>query len=91
MNRQLLFGGTLLAGCAAAGNAGAQPVPQDAGAAQRPNIVFILADDLGYGDLSCYGQQRFATPNIDALAQSGMRFTQCYSGTTVSADRKSVV
>ena len=89
MNRQLLFGGTLLAGCAAAGNAGAQPVPQDAGAAPRPNIVFILADDLGYGDLSCYGQQRFATPNIDALAQSGMRFTQCYSGTTVSAPSRS--
>ena len=40
-----------------------------------PNIVFILADDLGYGDLSCYGQQKFSTPNIDRLATQGMLFT----------------
>ncbi len=50
-----------------------------------PNVVFIIADDLGYGDLSCYGQQKFRTPNIDRLAEQGMLFTQCYSGTTVSA------
>ncbi|MDE5612974.1 MAG: arylsulfatase, partial [Odoribacter sp.] len=50
-----------------------------------PNVVFIIADDLGYGDLSCYGQEKFQTPNIDRLAAEGMRFTQCYSGTTVSA------
>ena len=56
---------------------------------RRPNIVFILADDLGWGDLSCYGQQLFQTPNIDALASNGMRFTQCYSGTTVSAPSRS--
>lgn len=56
---------------------------------QRPNIIFILADDLGYGDLSCYGQKKFETPHIDRLAQSGMRFTQCYSGTTVSAPSRS--
>lgn len=56
---------------------------------RRPNVVFILADDLGWGDLSCYGQQRFQTPNIDALASNGMRFTQCYSGTTVSAPSRS--
>ena len=56
---------------------------------KRPNIVFILADDLGWGDLGCYGQQRFETPNIDALAASGLRFTQCYSGTTVSAPSRS--
>lgn len=55
----------------------------------KPNIVFILADDLGWGDLSCYGQTRFRTPNIDRLAQEGMRFTQCYSGTTVSAPSRS--
>ncbi|HYP06800.1 MAG TPA: arylsulfatase [Bryobacteraceae bacterium] len=51
----------------------------------KPNIVFILADDLGYGDLGCYGQKRVATPNIDALAASGMRFTQFYCGSTVCA------
>ncbi len=51
----------------------------------KPNVVFIVADDLGYGDLSCYGQERFLTPNIDQVARHGMRFTQCYSGTTVSA------
>ena len=89
MNRQLLFGGALIAGCAAAQHADARPALQNATAEKRPNIVFILADDLGYGDLSCYGQQRFATPNIDAIAQSGMRFTQCYSGTTVSAPSRS--
>ncbi len=55
----------------------------------RPNVVFILADDLGWGDLSCYGQQLFSTPNIDALAGNGLRFTQCYSGTTVSAPSRS--
>lgn len=55
-------------------------------AAERlPNVVYILADDLGYGDLSCYGQTKFATPNIDALAKRGMRFTQHYSGSTVCA------
>ncbi len=50
-----------------------------------PNIVLILADDLGYGDLSCYGQEKFSTPNIDRLASQGMRFTQHYTGCTVSA------
>ncbi len=54
-----------------------------------PNIIYILADDLGYGDLSCYGQRRFSTPNIDRLAQEGMLFTQHYSGSTVSAPSRS--
>lgn len=52
---------------------------------QHINIIFILADDLGYGDLSCYGQQKFQTPNIDKLAAEGMRFTQFYAGSTVCA------
>lgn len=56
---------------------------------QKPNIVFILADDLGWGDLSCYGQTRFSTPNIDSIAARGIRFTQAYSGTTVSAPSRS--
>jgi arylsulfatase A-like enzyme len=51
----------------------------------RPNIVFILADDLGYGDLGCYGQKLILTPNIDALAAGGMRFTQFYAGSPVCA------
>ena len=52
---------------------------------KKPNIVFILADDLGYGDLGCYGQKVIATPNLDQLAAEGMRFTQSYAGSTVCA------
>jgi arylsulfatase A-like enzyme len=74
MKQQIITAATL---CIAA--------PAIAFAQKKPNIVFILADDLGYGDLSCYGQEKFETPNIDRLAQEGLRFTQCYSGTTVSA------
>jgi arylsulfatase A len=55
----------------------------------RPNIVYILADDLGYGDLSCYGQELFSTPNIDKLAETGLKFTQHYSGSTVCAPSRS--
>jgi arylsulfatase A-like enzyme len=55
------------------------------GAKRKPNIVFILADDLGYGDLSCYGQKRFETPHLDRMAAEGMRFTDHYSGSTVCA------
>ncbi|WP_298365804.1 arylsulfatase [uncultured Lutibacter sp.] len=56
---------------------------------QKPNIIYILADDLGYGDLSCYGQVNFQTPNIDKLADNGMKFTQHYSGSTVCAPSRS--
>ena len=55
----------------------------------KPNIIFILADDLGYADLSCLGQQKFSTPNIDRLAAQGMLFTQHYSGSSVSAPSRS--
>ncbi len=51
----------------------------------KPNIIFILADDLGYGDLGCYGQKRIQTPNIDRIAAEGVRFTQVYAGDTVCA------
>jgi arylsulfatase A-like enzyme len=54
-------------------------------AADRPNIVFILADDLGWGDLGCYGQAKIKTPNLDRLAREGVRFTQAYAGSTVCA------
>ena len=52
---------------------------------QKPNIIYIMCDDMGYGDLGCYGQQYIATPNIDRLASQGMRFTQAYAGSPVSA------
>ena len=55
----------------------------------NPNIIFILADDLGYGDISCLGQAKFSTPNIDTLASQGMMFTQHYSGSSVSAPSRS--
>ena len=56
-----------------------------------PNIVLIMADDLGYGDLGCYGQKHFQTPNIDALAELGMRFTQAYAGGPVCTSSRSVL
>src|SRR5437016_4571112 len=60
-------------------------------AKHKPNIIFILADDLGYGDLGCYGQTRIKTPNIDRLAAEGMRFTQCYAGSTVCAPSRAAL
>ncbi len=58
---------------------------------QKPNIVFIIADDLGYNDLGCYGQKIIETPNVDALSQHGIRFTQYYSGSPVSAPSRCVL
>ena len=51
----------------------------------KPNIIFILCDDMGYGDLGCYGQKYIQTPNLDRMAQEGMLFTQAYAGSQVSA------
>ena len=62
-----------------------RPDPSKKKQTDKPNIIFILADDLGYGDLSSYGQQKFKTPNIDRLATEGMKFTQMYAGSTVCA------
>lgn len=62
-----------------------------AAAAKPPNIIYILLDDAGYGDLSCYGQEKFTTPNVDRLAREGMRFTQHYSGSTVCAPTRSTL
>src|ERR1051326_3610048 len=62
--------------------------PQDS----PPNIVFILADDLGYADVSCYGRPDFTTPNVDRLASDGMRFTQAYANSAVcSATRTALI
>ena len=57
----------------------------EAMASSSPNIIFIMADDLGYGDLGCYGQEKIKSPNIDGLAADGLRFTQTYAGCTVCA------
>ena len=67
--------------------ADAQGTPQ----VQRPNILLIQADDLGYGDLSAYGQARFSTPNLDRLAREGIRFTNYYSGSTVCAPSRAAL
>ncbi len=60
-------------------------------AARQPNIVLILADDLGYGELGCYGQTKIQTPNLDRLAQNGIRFSQAYSGSPVCAPCRCVL
>ncbi len=62
-----------------------RPVPR------QPNIIFILADDLGYGEVGCYGQTKIKTPSIDRMATEGMRFTQFYAGSTVCAPSRSVL
>jgi len=58
---------------------------------EKPNIIFILADDLGYADLGCYGQRHILTPNLDRMAAEGIRFTDCYAGATVCAPSRSVL
>lgn len=58
---------------------------QSKATSERPNIVFILADDLGYGDISCFGSQFVKTPNIDNLSKTGTTFTQCYAGSAISS------
>lgn len=65
--------------------------PLVSSAAERPNIVYILADDAGYGDLGCYGQKAFTTPNLDRLAAEGMKFTHHYAGGTVCAPSRCVL
>ena len=75
---------TLACVCAAA-------CPAICHAADRPNIIFILADDLGYGDLGCQGQKNIRTPNVDRLAAEGTRFTQFYAGSTVCAPSRCVL
>ncbi len=68
-----------------AGATVAAVLPAAAKKVETPNVIYILVDDLGYGDLSCYGQTKFSTPHIDALANGGMQFMQHYAGSTVSA------
>jgi len=68
-------------------------IPRSARAAQpgKTNLLFILADDLGYGDLGCYGQREIQTPHIDRLARQGVIFTACYAGSTVCAPSRCVL
>jgi len=58
---------------------------------QKPNVIYILADDLGYGELGCFGQELIETPNIDKLADNGIKFTQHYSGAPVCAPSRCVL
>ena len=77
-NLPVALGALLLAPLAALGGLGESKEKQ-------PNIIFILADDLGYGDLGCFGQKVLKTPRLDEMAAQGMRFTQFYAGCTVCA------
>jgi arylsulfatase A len=86
MRRQLLAA----AGIAVLAFAGSPPRAQTQ-TPGRPNIILIQADDLGYGDLSAFGQKRFQTPSLDRLAREGMRFRQYYAGTTVCAPSRSAL
>ena len=87
----------LLGACAQSPTGDSAPAPPDAPTAAeaplptRPNIVFLLADDLGYGELGSYGQDKIRTPNLDRLAAQGMRFTQHYSGSPVCASARATL
>ncbi len=80
---RVMVGVGILLACGVGPVAGATPA--------RPNVVFILADDLGWGELGCYGQKRIPTPNLDRLAAQGMRFTRHYSGAPVCAPSRCVL
>jgi arylsulfatase A-like enzyme len=66
-------------------------VAQLASGQERPNIIFIMADDLGYAELGSYGQKQIKTPHLDQLASEGMKFSQFYSGSSVCAPARSVL
>ena len=83
MSRAIVWGGSLLVVLG-------MVIPA-AAAQDRPNIIFVMADDLGYGDLGCYGQKRIRTPYLDRMATEGMKFTQFYAGSTVCAPSRCVL
>src|SRR5689334_11965031 len=70
---------------------GAFTFASDASAAQKPNFILILADDLGWTDLACYGSKLYETPNIDQLARDGAKFTQNYSACTVCSPTRAAL
>ena len=84
MNKIRLLGLIFIAGCATAPETRRESSSAKASAA-RPNIIFILADDLGYGELGSYGQKKILTPRLDKMASEGLRFTNAYSGNAVCA------
>src|SRR5687768_16709174 len=69
----------------------AQPRKNKPASHKLPNIIYIYADDMGYGELGCYGQQKIKTPNLDRMAKEGMRFTQHYSGAPVCAPSRAML
>ena len=69
----------------------AENLAQGAEQARRPNVVFVLADDLGWADLSCYGSRFHKTPHVDALARRGMRFTQAYAASPLCSPTRSSI
>lgn len=81
MKKAILFAAGIVPAAACTGG-----IQADSG---KPNVILIIADDLGYGDLGCYGQKLFETPNIDSLAADGVLFTRHYAGTSVSAPSRS--
>lgn len=85
LTRRDLLKSATLAAVSAAGAPAVLRAAEDARRITKPNIIFILADDLGWGDLGCYGQQQILTPNLDRMAAEGVRFTDCYAGSTVCA------
>ena len=84
ITRELMLPTVLLSGAALLSACNSPGKPSE-NKEEKPNIVFILADDMGYNELGCYGQDMFETPNIDQLAREGMRFTSFYAGNSVSA------
>jgi len=79
------------AGLGAAAMALPRPAAAAAKSPRKPNIIYIMADDLGYGDLSCFGQKHFTTPHLDRMAAEGVKFTSYYSGSTVCAPTRCVL
>lgn len=86
MKNRFVYAGTLLVGMGALQAAAAEKAGKEK---QQPNIIYIMCDDMGYGDLGCYGQPYIHTPHIDRMAAEGMRFTQAYAGSPVSAPSRS--
>lgn len=88
---QLLSLLVILSACRETKNAETPPAPIIKASASQPNIILYLADDLGWGDLGCYGQEKIPTPNLDRMALNGIRFTDAYCGSPVCASSRSTL